>query len=300
MKFLLIPIACLVASGLCAQPVNWKKINDQKADKILTDPNHPPTKALLLGSFHFGYPNLDAHKTDSSKMLDVLSTARQKEVRQLVDVLASFKPTRIYVEGRNRRRMDSLYNAYREGKYELGRDEIDQLAFRLAKELNHPKVYAVDASSFANDNEKNYTWIDSLFGSNTEADTLRDKHFNRKYNKLYSASDSTELVNTLLESFLVMADPMNLRRMHGHYLAGGFNTTDNSGPDRLAMWWYSRNLRIFNNVLNTKPASEDRILVLFGNGHMPILKHCFDSSPEFEIVELKDLVLKMEKAGKLK
>ncbi|RYF85335.1 MAG: hypothetical protein EON98_06875 [Chitinophagaceae bacterium] len=78
--------------------------------------------------------------------------------------------------------------------------------------------------------------------------------------------------------------------MHGHYLAGGFSTQSNDGPDRLAMWWYDRNLRIYNNILKTKPGSEDRIVVLFGNGHMPILKHCFQSSPEFEVVELKSLV----------
>ncbi|WP_315818559.1 hypothetical protein [Paraflavitalea speifideaquila] len=80
------------------QTVNWKKLNQLDPDKILIDPANLPTKALLLGSFHFSYPNLDGHKTDSSKMMDVLSPRRQKEIRQLVDVLASFKPTRIYVE----------------------------------------------------------------------------------------------------------------------------------------------------------------------------------------------------------
>ncbi len=40
----------------------------------------------------------------------------------------------------SQRYTDSIYNAYREGKYTLGRDERDQLAFRLAKELDLPKV----------------------------------------------------------------------------------------------------------------------------------------------------------------
>jgi hypothetical protein len=283
-----------------AQPVNWKKIEEQRADRVLIDPAHPPTKALLLGSFHFGYPNLDSHKTDSSKMIDVLSPQRQKEIRQLVDVLASFKPTRIYVESSNQPRIDSLYNAYREGKMALRRNEVDQVGFRLAKELNHPKVYAVDAGSFVGDNERKYTWIDSMWNNGAPVDSLRDKRWNGAYNRLYNAGDSTELVNTILESFLVMAEPLTLRRMLGNYLVGGFNTTGNSSPDVLAMWWYSRNLRIFNNILRTRPTSEDRILVIFGNGHMPIIKHCFESSPEFEVTELKDLTLKMQAAGKLK
>jgi hypothetical protein len=104
-----------------AQPVNWKKLDQQRADWLLLDPAHPPTKALLLGSFHFGYPNLDSHKTDSSKMLDVLSPKSQQEIRQLVAILASFKPTRIYVESRSQRYTDSVYKAYVAGKHALGK-----------------------------------------------------------------------------------------------------------------------------------------------------------------------------------
>ncbi len=37
--------------------------------------------------------------------------------------------------------------------------------------------------------------------------------------------------------------------------------------------WYNRNQRIFNNIRKTRPTAEDRIVVLFGNGHMPLLKH---------------------------
>jgi hypothetical protein len=94
----------------------------------------------------------------------------------------------------------------------------------------------------------------------------------------------------MLENFLLMAEPAVLFRMHGHYLAGGFNTQSHTGPDALSLWWYNRNLRIFNSILKTKPNAQDRILVLFGNGHMPILKHCFQSSPEFQVVELKSLL----------
>ncbi|NII24831.1 hypothetical protein HB364_07065 [Pseudoflavitalea sp. X16] len=293
-------IIILCTTKAFAQTVNWKKLEQLNPDKILLDPANPPTKALLVGSFHFGYPGLDGHKTDSSKMLDVLSPRRQQEIRQLVAVIASFKPTRIYIESRSQRYTDSLYNAYLEGKHTLRRDERDQIAFRLAKELNHPKVYAVDALGFTNENYRKYSFIDSLWKGVVPVDSTRDKMFDKKYTRFYEAGDSLELENTLLESFLVMADPLVLHRYHGHYLSGGFNTTDYKGPDRLSMWWYTRNLRIFNNILTTKPAPTDRIVVLFGNGHMPILKHCFESSPEFELTTLKELALKMQAAGKLK
>lgn len=293
-------IIIMCATKAFTQTVNWKKLAQLDPDKILLDPANPPTKALLLGTFHFAYPNLDGHKTDSSKMLNVLSAQRQREIRQLADVIASFKPTRIYIESHSQRYTDSLYNAYLEGKHTLRRDERDQLAFRLAKELNHPKVYAVDAGAFAHENYKKYSFIDSMWNNDFPVDSLRDKTFNKRYKHLYDAGDSLELENTILESFLIMADPHVLRRGHGHYMTGGFNTINNTGADIQALGWYDRNLRIFNNILRTRPASTDRIVVLFGNGHMPILKHCFQSSPEFEVVELKELALKMQAAGKLK
>ncbi|MDF2190706.1 DUF5694 domain-containing protein [Paraflavitalea sp. CAU 1676] len=290
----------LMAGVAFGQPVNWKKLRQLQPDKILLDPTNPPTQALLLGSFHFAYPNLDGHKTDSSKMMDVLSPQRQREIRQLADVIASFKPTRIYIESLSPRYIDSLYNAYLRGEHKLRRNEIDQLGFRLAKELGHTKVYTVDASNFISENYNKYAFIDSMRKSAEPVNAERDGLMDKRYKLMYDASDSIELQNTMLESFLLMAEPATLRRMHGHYLASGFNTKNNSGPDGLAMWWYSRNLRIFNNILKTNPGPTDRIVVIFGNGHMPILRHCFEASPEFEVVELKDLTLKMQTAGKIK
>ena len=139
-----------------------------------------------------------------------------------------------------------------------------------------------------------------MWSNDFPVDSVRDKMFNKRYKQFYDAGDSLELENTLLESFLLMADPHVLRRGHGHYMTGGFNTINNTGADIQALGWYDRNLRIFNNIQRTRPSSSDRILVLFGNGHIPILKHCFESSPEFELVGLKELALKMQAAGELK
>lgn len=276
--------------SVSAQKVNWKKLEQLKPDQILLSGERQPTKVLLLGTFHFGYPNLDSHKTDSSKYIDVLSPTRQKELQELAEVIKKFKPTRIYIEAWNPSYHDSLYKEYLAGRYKLGRNEIYQVAYRVAGQSGLPKVYSVDASSFARENYKKYPLIDSMWKYPNPVDSTRDKYWNAMYSRMYTTSDSIETTLTMLENFLLMAEPATLFRMHGHYLSGGFNTKGNDGPDILPMWWYSRNLRIFNNILKTRPTAEDRIVVLFGNGHMPILKHCFQSSPEFEVVELKSLV----------
>ncbi len=288
-KILFTLTGCLFLLSLHAQKVNWDKIRSAQPDRILLNGERQPTKVLLLGTFHFGYPNLDGHKTDSSKFIDVLSPARQKEMEELAEVIQRFKPTRIYVESGNASFHDSLYQAYLAGNYRLGRNEIYQLGYRVAKAMRLAKIHTVDASSFSNQYYKTLPVIDSLW-KGKPVDSLRDKYWNEKYKAMYTAGDSLDLEFTMLESFLHMAEPSVLNRMHGHYLSGGFNTTRNEGADILSMWWYSRNLRIFNNILKTRPSSEDRIMVLFGNGHMPILKHCFQASPEFEVIELKSLL----------
>lgn len=282
--FILLPILST------AQKVDWKKLKANSPDKILQSGERKPAQILLLGTFHFGYPQQDAHKTDSSRFIDVKSPRRQEEILQLVEVISRFKPTRVYVESSWSNVIDSLYKEYLVGRYELGRNEIYQVAFRVAGQAGLKKIYTVDAGNFANENYRAYPKIDSMWNLATLVDTIRDKYWQKMYSTLYNTSDSIEVTLTMLENFLLMAEPTNLARMHGHYLSAEFNTSNNDGPDILAMWWYSRNLRIFNNILKTRPGPDDRIMVLFGNGHVPILKHCFAASPEFELVELKSLL----------
>lgn len=46
--------------------------------------------------------------------------------------------------------------------------------------------------------------------------------------------------------------------------------------------WYNRNLRIFCNLLRLRTASSDRILLIVGAGHLPLLLQMAQSAPEFE------------------
>ena len=290
MRSSILLIACFICVGAYSQRVDWNKIKRFNPDAYLLKAERQPTKVLLLGSFHFGYPNLDGHKTDSSKYIDVMSAKRQQEMSELVEVIKQFKPTRIYIEWYNKARIDSLYKEYRNNRFKLGRNEIYQLGFRIASEMNHSKLYTVDEQPFSHANRNKYVWIDSLWSSRIPVDSLRDQYWDARYKEFYTASDSAELSLSMLEIFLFLSQPAIQNRSHGHYLVSGFNTVSHQGPDALALWWYNRNLRIFNSILKTRPTSEERIIVLFGNGHMPILKHCFQASPEFEVVELRSLL----------
>ena len=48
------------------------------------------------------------------------------------------------VLSRNQNDLNERYARYREGDYELGRDESDQIGLRLTAKLGHEQVNAVD------------------------------------------------------------------------------------------------------------------------------------------------------------
>ncbi|RYZ56509.1 MAG: hypothetical protein EOO14_12230, partial [Chitinophagaceae bacterium] len=112
MKKYLTLVFTLFSIALFAQKVDWSKIKSLHSDTVLLGGERKPAKVLLLGTFHFAYPQADAHKTDTKNFIDVLSDQRQRELQELADVISRFQPTRIYVESARQEYHDSLYAAY--------------------------------------------------------------------------------------------------------------------------------------------------------------------------------------------
>src|SRR5579859_4326700 len=101
------------------------------------------SKALVLGTYHMENPGLDKF---NMKADDIATPKRQQEVEAFVNLLASFKPTKICLEHpyAKRQKLNEDYVAYLNGKYELKKNEVDQIGFRLAKKLGLKEVFAVD------------------------------------------------------------------------------------------------------------------------------------------------------------
>ena len=98
---------------------------------------------MILGSSHLANPGMDG---TNYKMDDVLAPKRQREIEQLVQQLREFKPTKLAFEMdfSQNAEANATYQDYLKGTYELKRHESDQIGFRLAKLMGHPKVYCVD------------------------------------------------------------------------------------------------------------------------------------------------------------
>jgi hypothetical protein len=271
----------------------------------------PPAKIMLLGTFHFQDAGLDRYKPRFD--VDILSETRQKEVAEVVELLAVFEPTKIAVERRPERQqeMDQNYHAYLRGEFHLSGNEVHQIGFRLARRLGHERVYCIDAwgryyeppidlEAYAHGltTKELGTLLERQFDFDPERD-LRSyaQQHNQEHllsqwwphiQKSLERGDERKTQRTLRQLLLEGASEANIVRGHGDYLVDWFKVgTGNEYPGvDFITAWYNRNLRIFANLQRITEAPGERILLIIGGGHVPILRHCVQASPEYDLVEL--------------
>ncbi|WP_410685425.1 DUF5694 domain-containing protein [Chryseobacterium sp. MEBOG07] len=51
-----------------------------------------------------------------------------------------------------------------------------------------------------------------------------------------------------------------------------------------------RNLAIYANVITQVNANDKYVVLLFGQGHIPILKHLLQNNDDFEVVEVSNVL----------
>lgn len=241
-------------------------------------------EVLTLGTFHFAFHNRDVKKIEKNNQIDVLDKKYQDEIRTIVQKISKFKPTVIAIEvdPALQNKIDSLYNCYLKGNYELNREEYQQIGFRIAKKLNLKKLYCV------NDWGHHYKNIDSLLAN----DTIVQK----KFTDFFYKNPDTSLIHYSKDIFKTkgiiaqlkeLNNPKNLKKDLGNYLVGTFKyeTENNSffGVDFTTGWWFNRNLKIFRNIQKINTNASDKILVIYGAGHMNLLNIFFNSSPEYKL-----------------
>jgi hypothetical protein len=248
--------------------------------------NAPPAAIMYLGVFHFDYPNLDVQKPVG--VIDVLEPDRQREIEELVALLAEFRPTKIAVEFTADRqpRLDSLYAEYRTGRWALGRNEVYQLGFRLAARLGLDGVVAVDTERHDFFVDLARTQLEPRVGELFATDVEQRDRLSRERAREDSAAFACG--ETLREKLLRGHQPERLRRDHMAYSVGFFKFDGEAGGYTGADFvsgWYNRNLRIFRNLQRITTSPGERILFIVGSGHLPILRFVTAHSPEYELVD---------------
>ncbi|MCG8410615.1 MAG: DUF5694 domain-containing protein [Bacteroidales bacterium] len=247
-------------------------------------------EVLTLGVFHFNFPNLDVQQISKSQQINVLDKKYQKEIKLIVDKLSDFEPSIIVIEvdPKKQSQIDSLYKLYLQNKYKLKRDEEEQIGFRLAKKQNLKKLYCVNDWGDLDHKIKN------VLLSNDTSELKKFERYIANNPDKDKVSRPRHIFKTqgILKELIQLNNPENIKNSLGAYLTGPFkyeiNEGDFFGTKFETGRWFSRNLKIFRNIqrINTKPS--DRILVIFGAGHLNLLNVFFESSPEYKLVKTND------------
>lgn len=238
-------------------------------------------EVLVLGVYHMA--NTGSHVVNVEAD-DVLAPKRQTEIAEVIAVLRSFQPTKIAVEADfyEDEVISNRYRDYLNGEHALTRNERQQIGFRLAKELEHATVYSVDADGdFPFPRVEDYA---KVHGRTEEFDSLMVG-----LRESAETWDAYLASHTVLEALLYMnSDDYAAQSLAFDYQIAHLGEPWNwAGPDLLTDW-FRRNIRIYSNVLQLIDSPDERVLVIFGAGHLGWLRHNFASDPKVRLRELAD------------
>lgn len=225
---------------------------------------HKP-KILVLGSEHM------------SENEEFLSDRRQAEIEELVSLVQKFSPTKIAVEviTDENDRLNEQFKQYKLGTYKLVLNEIDQIGFRMAANLQHEQIYAVDwmGGSDVTDVWEVHGWakknqpqlFEEIFGWVPELELTDDKSVLDFYKEL----NDPVLLNKLHKLYVNMARIGDF----GHYVGMEWLT-----------WWYKRNLIMYSNIARLIDSPEERILFIVGASHCSIVSKFLEEGENCVVV----------------
>ena len=233
-------------------------------------------QVLVIGSYHMSNPGLDAVNITAD---DVRSPKRQREIEELAGRISRFRPTKVAVEipfGRDST-SNALYRQYVAGTYALDRTEMQQLGFRIAKSAGLPRIHGVDYDLDVN---VAAVLVWALTHGQPELATAAQTLSTR----LVAEADSLMKHATVGEMVAALNSP-RADSAHGIYMAALRVGADTSYPGAtMTARWYERNLRIASNVLRLIEGPSDRVLVLIGAAHGPILRELLGRVPGVRVI----------------
>jgi hypothetical protein len=252
------------------------------APALAQSPASAPARAevLVLGVYHMANPG---HDIFNMKADDVLAPKRQAEIAQLIEALKRYRPTKIAVEADVwDEAIVKRYGDYLAGRHELTRNETEQIGFRLAKESGHKTVYPVDADGeFPFQRVVDYA---KASGRTSDLDAIQGE-----VGTMVKAQDEYLAAHTVLETLLYMNADQKVAEVVGiYYRQAHFGEPgDWAGADLVADW-FRRNMRIYANVTRLVDSPNERVIAIFGAGHLGWLRHDIASDPTLRLRTLAE------------
>jgi hypothetical protein len=230
---------------------------------------------MVLAVFHL----VSRKDVFTQKQGDTLTPKRQREIERVVERLRAFHPTKIAVEHGDDGKLSERYQQYLSDKYVLTADETDQYAFRLGKEIGLSRIDSVyypvsfdpnEAEAYANAHGQKAVW---------------DAAFDRE-RKLTEQLDEVLAHGTMLEALRFMNSESAIDLNGSMYLVldriGA--STEYPGADAVSRW-YASNLHIFANLMRLITSPDDRVLVIYGQAHVKLLRSFVKGSPDLQFID---------------
>ena len=270
---------------------------NSRQKKIQNENLEPSTskKVLLVGTFHYNNPGADVAKT---KSFDILNEDSQLELKNISTKITDYNPTKIFVEWPydEQNELDSLYQVYKKGNYFENdslsdfylKNEIFQLAFRIARQNNLKRVYAIDYStSFPLEDVMKEIEQNNQFDLKKKIEDGISKFTVDFDNKIESGVSLTEL------TYFINSKEMRKFSNYFHndlmLLAG--STKDFSGP-LLTSEWFKRNIYMWSLIQKGVTESDERIMVLAGLSHVAMFELFIKENDTWKVKELKEIMEK--------
>ncbi|MEO8028005.1 MAG: DUF5694 domain-containing protein, partial [Bryobacteraceae bacterium] len=227
---------------------------------------------LLIGVAHFA-STADVFNT---KKRDVQSAEMQKQIGEVIDALKAFRPTKVALEIPFGSETESKnFEKYLAGEWKLSDNERQQLGFRLAKEAGLKRIYPIDHREVPWDFDAMAAWAKKN-GQQSQVDAIME------WGKINTErTDKMSAEKPLIELLRYLNSPEGLRNrqsveMKMAQIGAG---VEYPGADVVSNW-FKRNLRIYANLRRILDSQGDRVVVIFGQGHMPILRELIADSDE--------------------
>ncbi|MGB5821071.1 MAG: DUF5694 domain-containing protein [Saonia sp.] len=236
---------------------------------------------VFVGTYHMGNQGNNVYKGNYD---DILLPERQQELQVLLRKLKDFKPTKIVIERdvSDSSKVLGRYQEYLKGNYKLTRNEVHQIGFRLANELNHDKIYSVDWGIFPKDS---LYWYETFAKSDPKLNSYLSQ-LRQEGSKNFEKKNQALNKLPLIDQIRTLNQKENIENDHKAY----FNIMRIGLGDKYVganylSWWYGRNMKILVNIIRLTESAKDRILVIYGYGHSKLLTQLTIESQFYNVID---------------
>ena len=252
------------------------------------------SEVLLLGSFHFAQV--------AKESFDIARAQEQEEIKEICRRIKKFQPSAIAVEAAAHEQavIDAAYAQFNLSDLEdgdkmrskslgtirmygeehpIGYDnEVIQIGFRLGKSLGLSQVFAVDEDS-------------EMDGGPFENPSMAVREAMDQLTAYVEGWEDKTLTGQMA---LVNSQEWSRLNHQVYVLVNESGTSEDYYGARPVAQWYERNLKIFSNLQRIAREYE-RIFLLYGAGHLHILRQLIEGDSRLRLIDTEEIVGKWEK-----